>query len=88
MYPLFIIGVFPELDPRDRQVWMGGEGGREGKLLPSFCNKSCISQQQEKNADFPICQPLSSSLQPLPKEQTRGLAVTLGLRASLLLPRI
>lgn len=55
MYPLFIIGAYPELNPRDRQLWTGREGGRKSRLPPSFRNQSCISRQREKDADFSIC---------------------------------
>lgn len=55
MYPLFIIGAYPELNPRDRQLWTGREGGRKNRLPLSFHNQSCISRQREKDADFSIC---------------------------------
>lgn len=61
---LSIIGAYPELQPRDRQAWMEGEGCRKGKLPLSFRHKSCISRQQEEDADFPICLLFSSSPQP------------------------
>lgn len=61
---LSIIGAYPELQPRDRRAWMEGEGCWKGKLPLGFRDKSCISQQREEDADFPICLPFSSSPQP------------------------
>lgn len=61
---LSITEAYPELHARDRQARIEGEGCRKGKLPPSFRNKSCISQQREKDADFPICLQFSSSPQP------------------------